>query len=203
MAKQKDPAVDNRLARINARKKEIGSQEDRMLRSYSANFLEMYNFFLTSYQAGILTFCGSVVNIVDNPEASDAKFGFREFENGRYKLHNLQSSQPEELKAVITAKKAWGLWVKEWSEGIGKGLFIKAEIWELFNSAGIGIPLFNRVDGITDTFTDGYGHMMPKPFYQEFENAVYKARILFGDTLMADLNRQIYFNDYHGKTTLH
>lgn len=194
-----DETVKQRIARIEARKKEIGSQEDRMLRKYSPNFLEMYNFFLRTYNAGILTFCGSPVVVKHNPEASDAMFGFREFENGRYKLHQLESSQPEELKAVITAKKAWGLWVKQWTEGIVDGTFCKAEIWATFNEAGIGIPLWNTVEGLTDEYCLGYEHYMPKPFYQEFENSVEKARSLHGLDERHQLTRKIFTALGHGK----
>jgi len=62
------------------------------------------------------------------------------FENGEMKLHELVSSEPDILKGVIIGKKSWGLWMREWSEGVGDGLFNKWEILEEFEKRDITIP---------------------------------------------------------------
>ncbi len=41
---------------------------------------------------------------------------------------------------MITSKKGWGLWVSEWSEGIGDGLFSKDEILNEFKIRKIELP---------------------------------------------------------------
>lgn len=41
---------------------------------------------------------------------------------------------------VIEGKKGWGLWVKEWSEGIAEGTFTKFEILNEFKSKQINVP---------------------------------------------------------------
>jgi len=44
------------------------------------------------------------------------------------------------LRAVIIGKKSWGLWVKQWSEGISEWSFTKEEILKEFENKGIKIP---------------------------------------------------------------
>lgn len=159
--------VQERLERINNRKKVIGSQQDRVLKNYSPNFLQIFNFFLKLYRADILTFSGGIVTIsrnslgsnqqheafkniadawvIPDSKGSDGLFSIREFENGRFKRNGkepvkIQTRHPNIVRAFIQAKKSWGLLVKEWSEGIGKGLFTKAEILDVFTDVGIGIP---------------------------------------------------------------
>jgi hypothetical protein len=113
--------IDVKLNKIEQRKKSIGSRNDRHLRKYSDNFNKMFEFYLKGYRSGILSFCGSNVYVDFNIEAPEAKFGYREYDNGRYKnMDVLHSRHPNILKGVITGKKAWGLWVKEWGTGINQ-----------------------------------------------------------------------------------
>lgn len=47
---------------------------------------------------------------------------------------------PNILKTVMIGKSGWGLWVSEWSQGIGEGTFTKKEILEEFEKRNIKIP---------------------------------------------------------------
>lgn len=116
----------------------------------------MFEFFFKIHRSGLVNFCGSIVNVDFDINASDGKFAFREYDNGRFKFVNPVTRHPNILKSVICGKKGWGLTVKTWSEGIGSGLFTKYEFYELFNSFGIEIP---------------------KSLILEFNNSVYKERI--------------------------
>lgn len=98
----------------------------------------MFEFYLKIYRSGLITFCGSIV-VIEKGE-SDAKFAFREYDNGRFKFQNPKSRHPNILKAVITGKKGWGLWVKTWSEGITEWTFTKEEILKEFEDKDIEIP---------------------------------------------------------------
>ena len=42
----------------------------------------MFEFYLKIYRSGLITFCGSIV-VIEKGE-SDAKFAFREYDNGRF-----------------------------------------------------------------------------------------------------------------------
>jgi hypothetical protein len=100
----------------------------------------MFEFYLKIYRSGLITFCGSIVVIDYEKDGSDAKFSFREYDNGRFKFINPKSRHPNVLKAVISGKKGWGLWVKQWTEGIIECSFTKEEILKEFESRGIEIP---------------------------------------------------------------
>lgn len=100
----------------------------------------MFTFFFESYRKHILDFCGVEVRVTFDPNGSDGKIGFKEFENGLYKLKDPVSRHPNILKGVITGKKGWGLWVEQWSQGIVEGTFTKREIIEVFSNKGIEIP---------------------------------------------------------------
>ena len=100
----------------------------------------MFMFFLKSYRSGVLQFCGSNVNVEFDINSEDGKFGFRKFENGEMKIHNLKSCHPNILKGVIVGKKSWGLWVDEWSNGIVECNFTKDEVLRPFFEGGIKIP---------------------------------------------------------------
>ena len=63
---------------------------------------------------------------------------FKEFENGVMKLHELSSRHPNVLRSVIIGKKSWGLWLREWTDGISEGSFTTREILGEFD--GIDIP---------------------------------------------------------------
>lgn len=129
-----------RLKRIEERKKVIKPKKERKMMKYSDNYTLMFNFFLKSYRADILTFCGSEVKVIYDKNGDDGKFSFRRFENGDFKNSLPTSSQPNILKAVIIAKKSWGLFCKEWSLGISDGLFTKQEIIDEFTNKGITVP---------------------------------------------------------------
>jgi hypothetical protein len=100
----------------------------------------MFEFYLKIYRSGLITFCGSIVVIDYEKDGSDGKFSFREYDNGRFKFINPKSRHPNVLKAVISGKKGWGLWVSQWTEGIVECSFTKEEILKEFESRGIEIP---------------------------------------------------------------
>ncbi len=131
----------SREERIKLRKQNTGSRHNRRLKKYSDSFLEIFNFFLSSYRKGILDFCGSVVKVEYKEEGSDCLFGFRQYDNGVFSTVDIiQSSHPNMLRGVIIGKKAWGLWCSEWSDGICEGLFTKEEILSQFEEKKIKIP---------------------------------------------------------------
>ncbi len=136
----KHQLTEERIRRIEERKKVIKSKKERRMMKYSDNFNEMFNFFLKSYRKGILDFCGSAVDVKLNEDTEDGKFSFRMFENGQFKLKQLESIHPNILKGVITGKKGWGLYKTEWSLGISEGVFTKEEILSQFTEQGIKIP---------------------------------------------------------------
>lgn len=51
------------------------------------------------------------------------------------------SCHPNIVKGVIVGKKAWGLWVDQWSDGIVEGTFFQREIEQDFEDKGIKIPM--------------------------------------------------------------
>jgi hypothetical protein len=57
------------------------------------------------------------------------------FDDGQFKGKKITTKQPNVLFAVISAKKAWGLWCDEWSDG-----FTKEEILGQFEEIGLKIP---------------------------------------------------------------
>jgi hypothetical protein len=119
----------------------------------------MFIFFLQSYRKGLLTFCGSHVNVSyiepDDLGKTDGKYSFRKFENGQFKLKEYNSCHPNILKGAITGKKSWGLFVKQWTEGICDWCFTKEEIVKEFTDNGITIP---------------------EPLMKEFDNAIEKGK---------------------------
>ncbi len=202
-----DP-VKERLKRIEARKAAIGSQQDRLLANFSPNFLAIYDFFIRCFKADILTFSGGALDfdIVEDVTAPDARFSFREYDNGRVKKQAMReheelkedlmrqhgpdavippmprvvykTSQPQEFYAVVKAKKSWGLWVKLWSEAIAEGSFSRYEIWRVFTGADIGIPPPpTGKNGMPDEFWKDFDVYMPEPFFVELEKAIHKARV--------------------------
>lgn len=131
---------EERLQRIEERKKVIRPKKDRKLMKYSDNFNEMFLFFLKGYRCGLLSFCGSGVDVKRNDSTEDGKFSFRMFDNGQFKGKELESIHPNILKGVITGKKSWGLWKSEWAMGISECNFTKEEIVSQFTEQGIKIP---------------------------------------------------------------
>lgn len=102
------------------------------MKKYSTGFNKTFNFFLINYRKQILDFCGSIVEVKFNINSQNAKESFKLFENGGFKNKEIESSQPNILKAVIIDKKAWGLWKTEYARGIAEGLFNKEEILSQF-----------------------------------------------------------------------
>lgn len=100
----------------------------------------MFNFYLKIYRSGIITFCGVGVEVDFDINGSDGKFGFREYDNGRFKFKTPISRHPNILRGVIIGKKGWGLWVEQWSQGIVEWTFTKEEILEEFKKRDIEIP---------------------------------------------------------------
>lgn len=100
----------------------------------------MFNFFLESNRKGILTFCGSDINIEFDINNVNGKRCFRNFDNGQYKLKPIITKHPNIVKSVIIGKKSWGLWLNQWVDGIIEFSFTKEEILEEFNKLGIVIP---------------------------------------------------------------
>lgn len=119
----------------------MGNRLDRKLSKYSDNFNEIFNFFLSSYRKGILTFCGSIVNVEFDVNESEGKNTFRKFDNGQYSGGKpIVTRHPNIVKAVIVGKKSWGLWCDQWADGIAEGTFLKREIIQEFENKGIRIP---------------------------------------------------------------
>jgi hypothetical protein len=83
------------------------------------------------------------------------------YENGDYgRTGIIVSRHPNILRGVITSKKGWGLWVKEWSDGISQGLFQKEEILDEFRK--------NKIE-------------LPESFLIEFDNIIRKKKYKMGD----------------------
>ena len=114
----------------------------------------MFTFFLKGYRSGILTFCGSIVEV--EPSDINGRESFRMFEDGVFKHVNPTSKHSNVVKAVITGKKSWGLWAKQWCEGINEYSFTQDEILNEFYSRNIDIP---------------------KPLLKEFDNRIDRDRI--------------------------
>lgn len=55
-------------------------------------------------------------------------------------MKDIVSRHPNIVKGVIIGKKAWGLWVGQWSDGISEGTFTPNEILQDFKDKGIEIP---------------------------------------------------------------
>jgi hypothetical protein len=110
------------------------------LKKYSDGFNEIFTFFLRSYRSGLLTFCGTYVDVYSDLEGPEGKFTFRKYDNGDYKTEDIKTCHPNIVRGVITGKKSWGLHVKQWSEGIADWCFTKEEIVNTFTRKGIRIP---------------------------------------------------------------
>lgn len=129
-----------KLERIESTKKRVGSRNDRHLKNYSEKFNLMFDFYLSVNRSGLITFCGVDVQVEFDVNGSDGKFGFREYDNGRFKNTLPISRHSNILKSVIIGKKGWGLWVEQWSQGIVEWTFTKEEILNEFVKRDITIP---------------------------------------------------------------
>lgn len=99
----------------------------------------MFDFFVKGSHSGLFAFCGSPVRVEYDPDAPDAKFCFRKYENG----HNdwFVTRHPNLLFHAVRGKKGFGLWVKQWSQGIAECTFTKQEILDEFEKRNITIPV--------------------------------------------------------------
>lgn len=116
------------------------TRKQKRRKRYTDNFNKIFWFFLRSYRCGILSFCGSEVNVSFDINSEEGKFCFRSYDNGEYKLTIPITRHPNILKGVIIGKKGWGLFVKETTEGITEFLFTKNEILDQFKENNIKIP---------------------------------------------------------------
>lgn len=108
---------------------------------HSPGFDRMFWFFVASYRTGILSFCGERLDIRLDRNANSAKECFKHFENGKYKMSPfIATKHPNLLRAAITGKKGWGLWVDQWTDGIAEGSFTWQEILGEFTLGNIEIP---------------------------------------------------------------
>lgn len=122
---------------------------------FSEKFNETFFFFLNSYRKDILTFGGEAIEVEFNINAPTCREVFKRYENGVYANSTIISKHPNLSKAVIIAKKSWGLHVQMWSDGIGERNFTKEELVEQFTENNITIPY---------------------KLVTEFDNAIKKAR---------------------------
>jgi hypothetical protein len=101
----------------------------------------MFTFYLSVYRSGLITFCGvGVDEIESDANGTEGKYGFREYDNGRYKDGIPPSRHPNILRGVIIGKKGWGLWVDQWTQGIVDWTFTKEELLDEFEGNNIEIP---------------------------------------------------------------
>lgn len=92
-------------------------------------------------RSGLITFCGVGINVKFDVNGPSGRGCIDNYENGFYRNGiPIVSRHPNIVKSVLVGKKGWGLWVKEWSDGIGDGLFTKEEIMHEIESRGIELP---------------------------------------------------------------
>jgi hypothetical protein len=120
----------------------FGSRQDRKRKksTHKKKFNIMFDFFLSSYRKGILTFCGSVVDIDFDINSDDGKFVFKSFENGVFKNKKPITKHVNIVRGVIIGKKSWGLFLDQWSDGIVDCTFTQEDIIGEFTMGGIKIP---------------------------------------------------------------
>lgn len=102
--------------------------------------MEMFNFFLVCYRKDILTFSGTHVNVIYDPNEEDGKMSFRKFDNGDYKDNIVNTRHPNIVYGVIKGKKSWGLFLNQWTDGIVDWSFTIDEIENTFSDYNIKIP---------------------------------------------------------------
>lgn len=110
---------------------------------------------------GVLTFCGSEVNVKFDVNGISGKECFMKFENGYYKNKPIVTRHPNLVRSVIIGKKSWGLWVGQWSDGISDLLFSKKEIVEEFTNRRIEIP---------ENLMKEFDNMIVKKFSYKYKN---------------------------------
>lgn len=133
--------MSQKLKRIEETKRKAGSRNDRKLKKYSEKFNKMFDFYLSVYRSGLITFCGvGIDDIISDSNGVEGKYAFREYDNGRYVNSIPPMRHPNIFKGVLIGKKGWGLWVEQWTQGIVDWSFTKGEILKEFTSRGIEIP---------------------------------------------------------------
>jgi hypothetical protein len=101
----------------------------------------MFSFFFQVNRSGIITFCGSIIEVEFDPNGVSGKECFRLYEDGYYKGgKSIITRHPNIVKSVLIGKKGWGLWVDQWIEGIVDCTFTKEEILNEFYKRGVEIP---------------------------------------------------------------
>ena len=132
----------NKLERIEETKRRIGYRNDRKIKKYSEKFNKMFNFYLSIYRSGIVTFCGIEVKTPpSDTNGVEGRYAFREYDNGRYRKEGIPPMRhPNIFRGILIGKKGWGLWVEQWTQGIVDWSFTKEEIVEEFTSRNIEIP---------------------------------------------------------------
>lgn len=78
------------------------------------------------------------------------------------------SGQPRIMEAVIRGKKAWGLWLDQWTDGIADWTFTKEEIWKEFSGRGIKVP---------------------ESFEKDFDNRLQKKKWIRNEKYLEELNK--------------
>ena len=140
----------------------------------------MFNFFYQSHRKGILTFSGSEdFEVVYDVDGYPSKECFRRFDNGQYKsnqegIKTIPTRHPNILYSVIKGKKSWGLFVSEWSEGIGTGLFTKYEFLQIFEEYNIKIPDSLYKDFSNRCWDERFKREEEQEFDREFKIKLYK-----------------------------
>jgi len=140
------------------------TKKQRRRKKYSNSFNEIFLFFLKSYRCGILTFCGSEINVDFDINGEEGKYCFRSFENGEYKYVIPKTRHPNILRGVIVGKKSWGLFVKETTDGISEMLFTKQEILDQFKYFGIDIP---------QRLLDDFNNTLYKKWWNKYKSGNY------------------------------
>lgn len=121
----------------------LGTRHTRKLKRFSENFNRSFFFFVQLYRKDIVRFCGKKVDVFRNDDGYEARFIFREYDDGKYATHlqrRMETRHPNLLRAAIIAKAGWGLWVNEWSDGVVEGSFTKYEILQIFEEKGVIVP---------------------------------------------------------------
>jgi len=163
--------VNDRIKRIEEKKKIIGSKHLRKIKKYSNNFNLIFSFFLECNRKGLLTFSGSTIHIVNDPNEIDSKECFRLYDDGFYKNgKEIRTRHSNIVKAVINSKKSWGLWLQEWTDGICDFTFTKEELLKEFENNNISIP---------------------ESFMNDFDNTLEKKKIRRNSIYLEELRRKV------------
>lgn len=101
----------------------------------------MFSFFFLVNRSGLITFCGSIIEVDFDPNGVSGKECFRLYEDGYYKGGKpIVTRHPNIVKSVLVGKKGWGLWLDQWTDGIVDWTFTKKDILDEFDNLAIEIP---------------------------------------------------------------